>query len=592
MPQQIFCKCRTIVQCHAMVMRFLLCLATLALSAAAAPPLKVRGALPWHNFLEGPTAWDEEDWERYLDRMKELDLNLLTLHCYTGGSERYVSYVEPMIRIEYRGVLPEAGFDTSLTARWGYRPLAVKDFAFDTRKLFKLPTGVEAFGARNAVLARTNRERYDGAQALIRRVFQMAHQRGIQTAMGFEFGVYPPELFSVAPQASFVRGTVLPDPTHAASIEILKITIDNILEAYPGVDQIWLWLQELKNPAAQLQLSPAFQGLMKRDGALFAGSSQTAFTGVWALAYIRAAHAYLKERSPGTRLAVSGWGGEEQLTGILGGLDRGLPRDIILTCLNPRGGAARQPEVMARIAKNRQAWPIPWLESDERLWHPQPRVALMRDHVGVAREQGSDGAVCIHWRTEETRANMEAFARYAGGAASLPSTGAFYDDFCRREYGPRAGAELAKLLTRMEEESWFSVLSSPVYHPYHPNWGRMKPELRRKVADALETVERLEPSANLHSLAAGLRFTLQLDDVSAAMEPAYALKEKTTLGKAAPAEYAAARKALAAAPMEALFRTYTGRVRSRGELGVLSSLNQRVWTQYAELQAFLARGPR
>ncbi len=44
-----------------------------------------------------------------------------------------------MIRIEYRNVVPLAGFDTSLTARWGYRPLKVRDFAFGTSRLFDLP---------------------------------------------------------------------------------------------------------------------------------------------------------------------------------------------------------------------------------------------------------------------------------------------------------------------------------------------------------------------------------------------------------------------------------------------------------------------
>ena len=47
--------------------------------------------------------------------------------CYTGGAERDAPYVEPIIRLKYRAVLPEAGFDTSLTVRWAYRPLAVKD---------------------------------------------------------------------------------------------------------------------------------------------------------------------------------------------------------------------------------------------------------------------------------------------------------------------------------------------------------------------------------------------------------------------------------------------------------------------------------
>ena len=127
----------------------------IAFVAAAAEPttaekpreFAVRGTLPFHNFLSGPTAWNEEQYRAYSDRLAALKLNLVSFHCYTGGAERYVTYVEPMVRIKYRDVLPDAAFDTSMTARWGYRPLAVKDFAFGTGKLFDLPDGAQAFGA-------------------------------------------------------------------------------------------------------------------------------------------------------------------------------------------------------------------------------------------------------------------------------------------------------------------------------------------------------------------------------------------------------------------------------------------------------------
>jgi len=122
--------------------------ASVNVACAAAPsPFAIRGTLPWHNFLSGPTAWNEADYRAYLDAMQAAGLNYLALHCYTGGTERYATYVEPLIKIQYRNVAPEAGFDTSLTARWGYRPLAVADFAFHTAKLFELPPGARGFGA-------------------------------------------------------------------------------------------------------------------------------------------------------------------------------------------------------------------------------------------------------------------------------------------------------------------------------------------------------------------------------------------------------------------------------------------------------------
>jgi hypothetical protein len=189
--------------------------ATPARSAAPAPPatpFAVRGASPWHNLLSGPTAWNDGDYEAHLDRLKELGLNLVAFHCYTGGAERYAPYVEPMVRISYRDVVPLASFDTSLTARWGYRPLLVEESPFDAAKLLNLPEGARAFGADCAVLARTNEERYARAQALMRRVLEMARARGIQFAMGFEFRIHPPEFASIVPPDSWIRGAMLPDP--------------------------------------------------------------------------------------------------------------------------------------------------------------------------------------------------------------------------------------------------------------------------------------------------------------------------------------------------------------------------------------------
>ncbi len=564
-----------------------------AVGQAQSPDYQIRGMLPWHNFLSGPTAWNEDDWEHYLDWMHARDLNLLVLHCYTGGAQRYATYVEPMIRIEYRGVVPAAGFDTSLTARWGYRPLAVSDFAFGTAALFQ--PGAGAFGSRAATEARTNRERYDRAQTLIRRVFAMAHERGIRVAMGFEFGVYPPELYSVIPPASWWPEHMLPDPTHPASREILQRTIDDILRAYPDIDWIWLWLQELHTSAGALRASPEFQKQMKQDAPLFADGADDSLvlTGVWSLAYIRAAHRYLAERAPKVRLAVSGWGGQ-LYTDLLATLNKGLPPDIVLACLNPAQGARPQPAVFKEIAAKREAIIIPWLEGDARLWHAQPRVTALRDQLRLGREQGVQGSVAIHWRTEDIRPNMEAYARFVNHPDAAPTVEEFYRQDALARFGPGSEA-IADLLARMDRERWFDTIDSPEYFPYSPGWGRLTAKLRSRLESAEAQVEEFRGKtadekyqANLAWLAATLRFTLLLDEVSRAIAPAYQLRDRAVVGpKPTAGELEVAARAFNAAPIEELFRTYAARVRSRGELGVLSALNQKLWTQYVDLQRFL-----
>lgn len=575
------------------------------LAAAEPSPFRVRGTLPWHNFLSGPSAWDEEDYAKYLDHLKSLGLNYVAFHCYTGGAERYVPYVEPIIRMEYRDVVPQAGFDTSLTARWGYRPLRLSEFPFDTARLFPQHAGgADAFGAKCAVLPKSNDERYRLAQGLMKRVVEMAHERGIQVGIGFEFGIHPPEFPSVVPPSAWIRGAGIPDPYHPSSIEILRSTIDDILRAYPGIDWIWLWLHEMTMSVGRAtSAGEGFRAALDRDKQHFdhLNNPDAIITGVWSLAYIQQAHDYLARRAPRVRMAISGWGGGTQLPGLLVGLDRALPTNIVFSCLNPDQGWDSQPPYLAELAKHRPVWAIPWLEGDARLWHPQPRVGLLREHVALAREQKLDGVLAIHWRTEEMRANLEAFGRFAQAPERAPTLDQFYQEDCERQFGREAAALVAETLARHDrEQSWQAY--SPEYYPYDPGWGRLKPLLRARLTNELAGLSRADAQAkepkhkaNLDWLMANYEFTLLLDEVSQGLEPAYRLKDRWIAGTVDAATLASelpeARKALQGAPVEKMIRTFARRVRSKGELGELSAINQKVWLTFRELEKFLKEPP-
>jgi hypothetical protein len=568
--------------------------------ADVSSPFSIRGTLPWHNFLSGPTAWNEPEYRAYLDELQQHGLNFVGFHCYTGGAERYAPYVEPMIRVKYRDVLPEAGFDTSLTARWGYRPLALRDFVFGTSHLFPSYPEAEAFGADCALNVPSNEQRYAQAQALMRKVMEMAHARGIQVAMGFEFGVHPPELASIVPPDSRIPGAMLPDPTHPANIEILQSELEDVLRAYPGVDWIWLWLHEHSMFVAQPELSGRFRELYEREKANFGDAKEhDVFTGVWSLAQIRQVHEYLARRSPNTKLVIGGWGGGPQLPPVLRGLDRALPTNIVFSCLNSGSHAP----VLAEIASHRQTWSIPWFESDGSLWHLQLRAGSVSAQVKAAYVDHLAGVVGIHWRTEEIRPNLEAFATTARDPEHAPSGLELYQSHCARRYGPLSAQELAPWLLRFENEHELGQLPSPEFYPYHPSWGRLPGGLSEKLQAAIALIDRLNAStslpthrANLDWLGDNLRFTLLLDEVGRRLEPAYRLKEQCLLGAATGAmltqEAHAARRELAAAPIQDLFQTFSRRVRSRGELGEMSSLNQKLWLQYRELDQFLTQAEK
>lgn len=493
----------------------------ICLEIQAQDKFNIRGVLPWHNFLSGPTSWNLSDYRIYLDECRKNGINFIGFHNYTGGGERYATYVEPMIKIEYKNILPQACFDNSMTARWGYLPMAVKDFAFDTGKIFQLPVGAEAFGNNGSITSHSSREHYEKAQSLMRDVLKMAHERGIRMAMGFEFGVIPSEYFSlnVAGDCFYWAGesNMIPNPKSQIAAEIHYAAIDDILNTYPDIDYIWMWLNEHSFMGVDVQKAlrdKPFARAYQENQALFkeAADSSARFVGVWALEYMKLTYKHLKSKGSRAKLILGGWGGGHQLPSLLKGLDRALPQDIIFSCLNPDLGKSPQPDFLEEIARNRSVWAVPWLEGDHQLWHFQPRVNMMREQVKLAAEQNLDGVIAIHWRTEEPRFNFRLLKKLRG-----------------------------------------------------------------------------EKRENLKRFIAMFRFELLLGEVDRAMMPAFILKKKEVQGEKinGSQEYMDAYRLLVSAPVKEMFDTYMERVHSRGELGVLSSLNQRVWREYNDLKIYL-----
>ncbi len=565
----------------------------------------IRGVLPWHNFLSGPSAWNEKDYEQYLDECRRLDLNFIAFHCYTGGGERYASYVEPLIKISYRNILPAACLDHSMTARWGYLPLSASDFAFETNAGLGLPEGAKAFGADCSVLSQTITEHYDHTQALMQKVVVMAHERGMQVAMGFEFGVVPPEYFSLStwPDQFYWLGeaNMLPNPTHEVSIELLYAAIDNIIETYPAMDWIGLWLNEHCFMGVDLQkalTNTSFKKLYDRESSWFTSveDDKIRFIGVWSLQYIRLAYDYIQKKSPKTKIFLSGWGGGNQLPAILQGLDKALPKDIVFSCLNPDLGNSSQSSYLSVIARNRQVWAIPWLEGDHQLWHLQPRVNMMKEQVQAAASQGLQGVLAIHWRTEETRLNLETFAQFAHDVKDRADVRDIYSNFLKKHCGEPAAKSLPPMLTEMDVKQWHGNVASPEFYAFTPQWGQLD-ELNINNLTTIKTeIDRLLKKEknetfrdNLLWLYQTIEFELLLDQVCRNMQPAWNLRRRIVEEGfvADKKDISTAKDQLEKAPVERMFRVFAVKARSRGELGILSSLNQKLWVNYTSLYDFV-----
>jgi hypothetical protein len=84
------------------------------------------------------------------------------------------------------------------------------------------------------------------------------------------------------------------------------------------------------------------------------------------------------------------------------------------------------------------------------VWSP----ASMRGQVKRAHQQKLNGAVAIHWRTEETRLNLDTFARFTRDSDEAVTVEDIYREDGVRPFGPAAGSELAPVLSRMDRATF------------------------------------------------------------------------------------------------------------------------------------------
>src|SRR5690606_9634278 len=142
---------------------------------------------------------------------------------------------------------------------------------------------------------------------------------------------------------------------------------------------------------------------------------------------------------------------------------------------------------------------------------------------------------------------------------------------------------------------------SPEYFAYQPGYGRLndrQSEVFRHLMDEIDQCLEKETDerhiSNLKWLKSTAAFALLLDEVGRCLEPAWQLRDEVHTGQAPmPGDqerFRQAKDAFEQAPIREMFEVFAQRVRSRGELGELSSLNQRVWGEYQMLASFLKKG--
>ncbi|MFD0617753.1 hypothetical protein ACFQZR_09810 [Paenibacillus sp. GCM10027629] len=561
----------------------------------------IRGTLPWHNFLCGPSGWNEQDYFQYVEQLAKLRCNFVMFHVYTGGLERYWPYVEPLLKIEWMGVTPEAQFDTSATARWGNVPRSTLAFSAEAKPYFP----DEVFGSDLTLTAQNKEQHYTKAADMFRRLLNYAHERGIKVGLGFEPGIVPPEIHSLIPAEARLSNLVL-DPFHPASQEILGNTIKYIAVQYSDLDYVVLWQHEHAIMDHHIpRPDTLFEEYCNKHEQQFSYLERydRRMDGCWSLAMFEQAHALLTRYMPQVKTVVSGWGGDMQFPQMLRGLSGVLDENIIFSCLAPNLGEIDGPKELLEL-KDRKYWIIPWFEGDHQLWHPQPRLHSLDQQIHQAKLLGADGVIAIHWRIKEIQDQFSYMDKRLWSQTYTPLQ--HYNEIWGRECA-NLPAEVLQQVIAVDSDYWFKGVQSMEFYGFHSLWGRLTDECYTKV-NALQqqlSNQPLERGSRLQQLNQMLKLALELHHLSEQFEQIENLRSAClgyeTSHAALDAEEEAKQVAriqealslIASCQVEACIQHYVDKLSPvtqgpsyRGELGVLSSMNQRLYGYLESLQSY------
>jgi hypothetical protein len=381
----------------------------------AQPRFAVRGLLPWPDFLNCISVYNEEDFRAYFENMVRMRFNTFSMHVYTGAEDAAESYLS----FEFAGAGHRAFLDNTATERWGYLPQRTSRYGMGAAQFYD----TDVFGSDATRLGRDPWEIAARTRKLLDTALRYAGKLGLRTGVGFEpyqipdaiLRAMPPEVKPQGPGPRF-------DIESVTARDLLETRLAQLLESYPEVDDVWLWEDEQMNWESRKTGQPL---------------SVTPFL---------QAHDFLRRNAPRKKLVVSGWGGVAR---HFADFHKRLPGDIVFACLSDSLGWDPVNEVFGKL-EGRERWPIPWLEDDPSMWLPQFHVHRFERDLNRAAEMGCQGLLGIHWRHRIVDPTAVYQARFSWDANLAPLD--HYRSFARTQAAAGRASRLAEVLDAADRD--------------------------------------------------------------------------------------------------------------------------------------------
>jgi hypothetical protein len=374
---------------------------------SGSPRFAVRGLLPWPDFLNCISVYNQEDFRAYFASMLRMRFNMFGMHVYTQNDPNQMA--ESYLSFEFAGSGHRAALEDTIMRSWGYLPQRTSTYSMGAAEFFDTDT----FGADATRLAADNWDIAARTTAMMRSAFTFAGDLGIRTGIGFEPYQNPAEIKRAFPPEALSHPNGFIESNTAR--DLLERRLADLLERYPMVDYVWLWQDENANWESREKKIPL---------------SVTPFL---------QAHNFLKRHAPDKQLVVAGWGG---VTRHFQSLHERLPEDIVFSALSDSLGWDPVNEAFGKLG-SRERWPIPWLEDDPSMWFPQFRASRFQMDMNRAQNFGCQGVLGIHWRHRIVDPTATYLARASWDSDLTASK--HYQDFCAAQASGVRAAEMAAL---------------------------------------------------------------------------------------------------------------------------------------------------
>jgi hypothetical protein len=373
----------------------------------ASPRFAVRGLLPWPDFLNCISVYNEEDFKAYFAAMLRMRFNTFGMHVYTQNDPGPLA--ESYLSFEFAGSGHRSALEDTTMTSWGYLPQRTSTFKMGAAQFFDN----ETFGSDATRLSADTWEIASRTTTMLRTAFDFARELGIRTGIGFEPYQNPAEIVRALPPEALSHPSGFAESNTAH--DLLDRRLGDLLERYPMVDHVWLWQDENANWESRSKNIPL---------------SITPFV---------QAHDFLARHAPSKRLVLAGWGG---VVRNFESLHQRLPEDIVFAALNDSLGWDPVNEAFGKLG-SRERWPIPWIEDDPSMWFPQFRASRFQTDMKRAQDFGCQGMLGIHWRHRIIDPTATYLARASWDRQVTAS--AHYRSFCAAQASSARAAELATL---------------------------------------------------------------------------------------------------------------------------------------------------